>query len=491
MTLLDIRSWTKRNIWRRPTGDLCARPGLRRLSTLSGRRTVAGHSVANPWTFEVWHYIADTDANGKDLTIRIYDEDFVEWQAYSTGVDGVPRGFSVAVVDQEVLICSPDMPTLYGLVGSGLVLATKVASDNPNTTALPIPRGIAATICNRAVIAEGSTLYISDPTAITGGTIRTFVGQNVNARPGVIFGVHEGAGGALVAVTSAGVYVLDSAAFAVGVVGSNGADWRLANHHQSYSYDSSCAVRGRIYALTQRGYALVDVENDEEALLDDPLQPRFYGPRVSSSDWRAARLYSGDDGPLVGYGGRLNVANLTDGLKSWWDSDVSADFSVCGVLRDQDGGLMLLSADGVYQIGGNYDGIFTSGASGSTTRAVLAGPVPSPPQINQTLRSATWRVGVGGDGEVTFAVRGQQVVSGTPPADSRGVVSAVNSWGDTGIVYQPTPLSRLDESVNFDFNSGDLTMELTTTVQNARVGEVLEYQISESATARKTDRGAP
>jgi hypothetical protein len=491
MTLLDIRSWTKRNIWRRPTGDLCARPGLRRLSTLSGRRTVAGHSVANPWTFEVWHYIADTDANGKDLTVRIYDEDFVEWQAYSTGVDGVPRGFSVAVVDQEVLICSPDMPTLYGLVGSGLVLATKVASDNPNTTALPIPRGIAATICNRAVIAEGSTLYISDPTAITGGTIRTFVGQNVNARPGVIFGVHEGAGGALVAVTSAGVYVLDSAAFAVGVVGSNGADWRLANHHQSYSYDSSCAVRGRIYALTQRGYALVDVENDEEALLDDPLQPRFYGPRVSSSDWRAARLYSGDDGPLVGYGGRLNVANLTDGLKSWWDSDVSADFSVCGVLRDQDGGLMLLSADGVYQIGGNYDGIFTSGASGSTTRAVLAGPVPSPPQINQTLRSATWRVGVGGDGEVTFAVRGQQVVSGTPPADSRGVVSAVNSWGDTGIVYQPTPLSRLDESVNFDFNSGDLTMELTTTVQNARVGEVLEYQISESATARKTDRGAP
>jgi hypothetical protein len=390
-----------------------------------------------------------------------------------------------------VLICSPDMPTLYGLVGSGLVLATKVASDNPNTTALPIPRGIAATICNRAVIAEGSTLYISDPTAITGGTIRTFVGQNVNARPGVIFGVHEGAGGALVAVTSAGVYVLDSAAFAVGVVGSNGADWRLANHHQSYSYDSSCAVRGRIYALTQRGYALVDVENDEEALLDDPLQPRFYGPRVSSSDWRAARLYPGDDGPLVGYGGRLNVANLTDGLKSWWDSDVSADFSVCGVLRDQDGGLMLLSADGVYQIGGNFDGLFTTGVSGSTTRAVLAGPVPSPPQINQTLRSATWRVGVGGDGEVTFAVRGQQVVSGTPPADSRGVVVEVNSWGDTGIVYQPTPLSRLDESVNFDFNSGDLTMELTTTVQNARVGEVLEYQISESATARKTDRGAP
>ena len=64
--------------------------------------------------------------------------------------------------------------------------------------------------------------------------------------------------------------------------------------------------------------------------------------------------------------------------------------------------------------------------------------------------------------------------------------------GDSSaIVYQPTPLSRLDESVNFDFNSGDLTMELTTTVQNARLGESLEYQISESAVARKTDRGAP
>jgi hypothetical protein len=491
MPLIDIRSWTKRNIWRRPTGDLCVRPGLRRLSTLSGRRTVAGHSVANPWTFEVWHYIADTDVDGKDLTVRIYDEDFVEWQAYSTGVDGVPRGFSVAVVDQEVLICSPDMPTLYGLVGSGLVLANKVASDNPNTTALPIPRGIAATICNRAVIAEGSTLYISDPTAITGGTIRTFVGQNVNARPGVIFGVHEGAGGALVAVTSAGVYVLDSAAFAVGVVGSNGADWRLANHHQSYSYDSSCAVRGRIYALTQRGYALVDVENDEEALLDDPLQPRLYGPRISAADWRAARIYAGDDGPLVSYDARVNVANLVDGLKSWWDTDISADFDVCGVLRDQDGTLMLLSADGVYQIGGNFDGLFTSGATGQPTQGVLAGPIPSPPQINQTLRGATWRAGLGGDGDVSFAVRGQQQVQGTPVADSRGLAVGVNSWGDVGPIYQPTPLARLDESVNFDFNSGDLTMELSATVQNARLGDVLEYNTSESATTRKTDRGAP
>lgn len=491
MTLIDVRPWTKRNVWRRPTGDLCARPGLRRLSTLSGRRTVAGHSVANPWTFEVWHYVADVDADGRDLTVRIYDEDFVEWQAFKTGVDGIPRGFSVAVVDQEVLVCSPDMPTLYGLVGSGLILATKVDSDNPNTTALPIPRGVAATICNRAVIADGSTLYISDPTAITGGTVRTFVGQNVNARPGVVFGVHEGAGGALVAVTSAGVYVLDSAAFAVGIVGSNGADWRLANHHQTYSYDSSCAVRGRIYALTQRGYALVDVENDEEMLLDDPLMPRRYGPRVTSNDWRTARLYSGDDGPIVADGKLLNVANLVDGLKSWWDSTVDEGFTVRGVLRDQDGGMLLLSEDGVYQIGGNYDGIFTTGSAGTETRAVLAGPVPSPPQINQTLRSASWRVGIGGDGEVTFAVRGQQVVSGTPPADSRGVVVEVNSWGDADIVYQPTPLSRLDESVNFDFNSGDLTMELTTTVQNARLGESLEYQISESAVARKTDRGAP
>ena len=58
------------------------------------------------------------------------------------------------------------------------------------------------------VIADGASLYISDPVAITGGSPRTFVAQNQNQRPGLIVGVHEGANGQLVVVTSAGVPVL-------------------------------------------------------------------------------------------------------------------------------------------------------------------------------------------------------------------------------------------------------------------------------------------
>ena len=488
----DLRSFGKRNVWRLPTGELANRPGLRRIATpTAGRRWVGGKSVQNPWTLEVWHYVADVDTNGRDLTVRILDEDFVEFQAIVTGVDVIPRGFSVVVVDQEVFVCSPDMPTLYGLVGSGLIVAVKVASDNPNTTAIAIPRGIACSVANRAIIADGSSLFISDPVAVTGGTIRTFVGQNQNGRPGVIFGVHEGAGGSLVCVTSAGTYLLDSAAFAVGVVGSNGSDWRLVHHHQAYSYDSSCAVRGRVYALTRRGFTLVDVENNDEVLLDDAMVPRLYGPRVQSPDWRTARLMDGDDGPMVANGDLLCMNDLPEGIRSWWSCAVNTTWRVRGTLRDIDGGAMLLAEDGVYLVGGNVDGTqLLSGEAATQAVGVLFGQIPTSPKQNATLRETHWRAALGGAGLVKVAVRGQQAVTGTPVADTRSLIIGTSTWG-AGSVYQPTPMARVNGGADFNFNSGDMSLELAADYPETRLGTVLDLELSDSATMRTQDRGAP
>lgn len=42
MTTIDSSRWTKRNVWRRASGELCVRPGLRRVyAPESGRAIVA------------------------------------------------------------------------------------------------------------------------------------------------------------------------------------------------------------------------------------------------------------------------------------------------------------------------------------------------------------------------------------------------------------------------------------------------------------------
>jgi len=492
MTTLDVTKWSKRNVWRTPDGQLCVRPGLRRLATPTSAKWVGGFSVQNPWTLEVWHYIAEVDSDDTDLRVLVLDEDFVEWQRIAMGVDGVPRGFSFGIVEGEIVIGAIGMPTLWGFVGGHLQFATKVDSDNPGTTSINVPRGIVAAVCNRIVIADGATIYISDPVAITGGSPRTFVGQNQNQRPGVVFGLHEGAGDSLVAVTSAGVYALDSSAFAVQIVGSNGTPWRMVNSHQAHSYDSSASVRGRVYGLTRRGYSLIDTDSDAEVLLGDALQPRRYGIRQASPDWRSARLYAGEDGPIIADGDLCHMTDVAFGLGSWWGCDVASTFRVRGALVDPDGATMLLCEDGVYAIGGNVDGTqLLSGEAATQPRAVLAGVIPGDPEDNPTIRRLVSSAALGGVGTIEVAVRGQVTTafpSSTPAADTRALVVGTSSWGDTAI-YEPVPLA----SVRFDtnYNTDDVAIEATANLPATRLGPLLNVDVSASAPKRSPNRGAP
>jgi len=494
MSLIDVTGFAKRNMWRQPAGHLSVRPGLRRMTTPAvGRKWVAGFSVQNPWTLEVWHYIADVTTAGADLKVLILDENFAVWQSFDTGTNSIPRGFSHGVVEGEIMIGSPDMPTLWGIVGSGIQLAQKVASDNPSTTAIEVPRGIVSAVLNRIVIADGASLFISDPVAVTGGSPQTFVGQNQNQRPGVVFGIHEGAGGNVVVVTSAGVYSLDPSAFAVQVVGSNGTDWRMVSHAEAASYDSSCNVDGRIYALTKRGYALVDTETSEEVTLDDPMQPRLFGPRIASLDWRAARIYAGEDGPIVAITDYADLTDLASGLRSWWGCDVGSTFNVRGALKDSDGATMLLCEDGVYAIGGNVDGgQLLSSAAGTQGKGVLAGIIPTGPDDNTTVRRMQASASVGGVGTIQMAVRGSAGTpfpSSTPPADSRSMVIDTSSWGASGVIYQPTPLATVRDDT--DYNTDDLAVEVAVSVPDARVGGLLLINNSDSAPKRSVHRGPP
>ena len=505
MTTLDLTDWAKRNIWRTSDGQMCVRPGLRRLAAASGgRRFVGGFTVQNPWTLEVWHYVADVSTAGLDLVVRVLDEDFVEWQSIQTGVDVVPRGFSYGVVEGEIMIGSPDMPTLWGFVGGALTLATKVASDNPGTTAINVPRGIVCSVLNRIVIADGAAIFISDPVAVTGGSPRTFVAQNQNQRPGVVFGLHEGAGDSLVAVTSAGVYALDSSAFAVQIVGSNGTPWRLVNRAESYSYDSSCNVKGRVYALTKRGYRLVDTEGGDDVVLDEPsmVLPDFV--RIANPDWRSARMYAGEFGPMVAEdvaagasGPVLHVVDATTGLRSWWSGfqyNTSTNWTARGVLHDPDGADMLIMEDGVYVVEGNCDGrqaLTTAAEEDSFPYGLLFARIESDPDDNPTLRRVYWAA----TDDVRLAIRGAYQIGlggDTTPNmvnDARCIIiNGTTTWGGTG-VYQETPL--VPASWDCNFNTPDLNMMLSAARPMTRVGPRAVVTLSESAPKRTPVRGIP
>lgn len=491
MSAIDTRAWAKLNMYPLNSGELAVRPGLRRLyAPDGGRKFVGGFSVQNPYTPEVWHYIFDVLVGvAADLRLRIVDEDFVTWQTFSLGVNADPRVITHAIVQEQGIIASPDFPTLFFMVGSGAIFAKKVASDNVNTTAIEVPRGICCAWNNRVVIADGPSLFVSDPVATGGGDVRTYVNQNQNSRDGAVFGLHVSAGGALVALTSKGVFGLDGSATAVQIVGASNTAWTTLNHHESYTHASSCVIRGRVYALTRAGYMLVDTENDTEEVLDDPRLPRRYGPRIASADWRTARMFAGDEGPYVADGDTLSAHSLADQVRSWWRCNVGSTFRARGTLRTEDGDEMLLCEDGVYVMHGNFDGTqLLASDTAAQPKGILCGLIPSSPKQNPTVRSVQAAAALGGVGSIYMAVRGDiDSASSTPAADNRSLIIGTSSWGATGKRYQDAPLASI--RAQFDLNTDEIALEVGADYPGTRLNVVVDVDMSGSAPERPTPRG--
>lgn len=491
--LVDARAWWKLNVFPLPSGETAARPGLRRIYTPDANRMLCGgFTVLNSYTGEVWHYVFDITSSvssPRDLRLRILDEDLQIFQSLSLNVNVDPRVITHAVVEGEILICSPDFPTLFGLVGSGVILAVKVPSDNPSTTAIEVPRGIVSSFGNRVAVADGITLYFSDPLSATGGDVRTFVPQNANQRPAPVFGLHEGAGGSLVCLTQRGVYGLDSSAGAVGIVGSNGTAWRILNHAEATTFASSCAVKGRVYALTRKGYQLVDTEGATEEPLNDPMIPRLYGTRIANDDWREARMFATNDGPAVSTTGACSMHDLDDEVRSWWRCNVGSTFNVRGMLKSVDGDDMILAEDGVYQMMGNFDGDLTATPAATQPKGIIYGRVLTSPDDNYTARQIEAVASVGGAGSIYVAVRGDGQTL-TVPADNRALIEGTSTWGGSPTTpYEPAPLQVA--RWQGDLNTRDVGVEFGADYPLTRIAPAINATPSESATKRPVNRGSP
>lgn len=490
----DATTWSSVNMWRHASGELCVRPGFRRIYTPSSRELVGGFSISNAATGELWHYIFDIATSGaKDVKLRILDEDFGVFQIFSYGADVEPRGLSYAVVQGFLLIGSPDLPPLWGGVGSGVRLAVAVDSDSGSTVIDPIPRGIISSWNNRAVICNGTSMFVSDPVSFGGGDIRSFIGENQNQRPGAIYGLHEGGGGSLITVGSSGAYGLDSAASAVGIVGSNGSGWRLLSHAESLSYDSSCVVDGRVYALTKDGFMAVDIEDGIETPLTEPYMPRAYGPRVSLEDYRAGVLLSGEHGPITAIEDQ-NVAHFVDyrtEIGSFWRSSHSpTDFRLRGILKDVDGSDMLLCSNGIFRVGGDFDGeIALSSGVATQPKGFVFAPAPSSPSSNNLVRAIHVGADVGAGGSHFAAVRGHALpdASGaTGISDEDGITIGLDAWGTATKRYTTSSL----QAVKFQAGelsaraTDDVAIEVGASVCLTRIQPVVEVEVSPSAPLR-------
>lgn len=501
-TVLDISGWAKRNVWRTATGELCVRPGMRRVyvasDDITATRVVGGFSVRNDFVDEVWTYLAVQDVATRLVTLLVLDEDFVTFQSFVWGTAANVRAVTHAVVEGQMLICSPDLPTLAGMVGTSVDYAVAVASDNPSTTAIPVPRGIVTAFCNRFVIADGRALFFSDPLGSDGGDGRTFVGENQNQRPGIVYGLHEGAGGMLVCVTTAGTYGLDADAAAVQIVGSNGTAWRLLSHTSAQSHASSCVHRGRVYTLTVDGWAPCDVETDEETMLSDPMQPRARGPRIELEDFRTCRMLATDDGPLVASNelGAFARGDLQRGVVSWWTfahADVTGlnPGDIVGVARDHDGSEMLIHASGIYRAVGDVDGpiALADFADAAMPIGTFAGLFKASAADNMLPRHIDIAAAVDGARTMMAAVRGSEH-SATVDTDPMALADARDEWGDLRFLTVPIANAQIDfGDVSDSAATRDVGIEISAQGGGVRFNPAPVLHLSESAKKRPQAKG--
>lgn len=492
MTTLDVRAWAKRNLWPRPSGELATRPALRRLYSHTAGRTIrGGFSVQNPRTLEWAHYICDAESGG-NARVSIFDENFTEWYRVSLPGSSIPSTLTHAIVADEILIGAPEIPTLWGIVGSSIRIAEKQDSDSSGYTAIDVPRGIITRFGARAVVANGLTYSISDAVTVTGGTLRSFVAQNQGSLGAPIFGAHLGLGGALLLCTGAGSFALDAAAAAVDIIGDSGADWRITSHHPITSYASTCAIRGRVYGLTRKGYTRIDGDFVEEELLDEPPQARFYGPRISLGDWSRARMFASQQGPIVQHPDLpcTSMHDLHRGVRSWWTLGSGSWLKVVGTLTDPDGRELLLLEDGIYIADGdadNTDNDLTPTLSSSPWCGFI-GSMPSTPEDNPTVRSVQWSAAVSGsDARIAAAVWGD-AQSQAVPTDVQALSIDSSSWGTALATarYMSTPLRSVRSE--FDQARDDVGIEVMTNRLSARVSPSIDVTLSDSATRRPTGR---
>lgn len=437
MMQINLMDWHTRNCWLMPSGELATRPGCRVADTYtSDGDVVHAFSVPNYGLDEYHHYLFYMDATTKRLTLRVYDEDLVTVFQKDLKTTARPRDINWGTTLNELVICSPDFPMLWGIVGGPVVFASSEPSDNEdNTPAIDIPRGVGVSWASRFVIADGTNLYISDPVDILGGSPRTFTGVNQQWRPGEIYALHVDAGGNLIACSSSGVWRLPADAAAAGQEAIG--EWRLVSTHETTGYRKTAMFNGRLFGLSRRGYRLIDVEGSPEIPLDDPQIP-LSNPRIARNDWRTAYMLPGEFGPIIVSKEHHHflMVDVDRKFSSWWnvlDSGLDRAFEtpsnyIVGSFKTFDGEEWLVSEDTLVKVGGNANGLVSYSDESLTTQAYVYGRVNVAPTDSPTWRSIT--IGSTSNQQMQVRFRSGTALAEDTEEELTPPVEGVDGWED-------------------------------------------------------------
>lgn len=454
MTRVDLDGFELQNIERDAAG-LAVRRGLVQhvpASTFQPSSVfVAGFSLEAQNTGEVAHYLFLQSTTTRMVTLYMTDDEYNVNVVFQCGVMPKNPTITYAVQDGRILINSPGLhKPIYGLLCGGLIEAVKVASTNPDTTALEIPTGICCSWGDRIVIAQGNLLFVNDP----GLEVRTFVAENVIALPANIYALFESAG-ALVAVTSDGVFSLPQDALGQGqlvqpFIGQ-------PSTYGASSLNNAAISRSVVACLTKTG--LLDLATGVERKLVSFGLARALGAPVgvpSSGDFRHGTVWPSESGYWVSIGGALCHAGA-DGIR--WVT-ASVPLSLVGVLRSREGADILLMPERIAESWGNID--FTA----STVSGVASGRVPSASDASLVVRFVTTASDAVG-GSQSAAIAGEVRTATTLAPPGAGAVIATSTWG-AGATYRASPLRSRRHA--YAVRTDDLHLEVAASRCRTRIG---------------------
>jgi hypothetical protein len=398
-------------------GDaLRTRAGLQSVKTpTSGTAFVGSFTIESPNTTEPWHYLVEQSTTTGVCMLRVFTEEFFELYNVDLGPMQQSPVITYGVQLNQIMINSPSFAgAQYGLVGGGVVTATKAASIDPGTTALDIPVGHVAAFGDRLPIAVGSLMYHNDP----GIDPRTYVAENVVAFAGSIYDHMQGLDGGHYVFTSAGVYVMAADALGQGQ-SVTGFISRVPGLETTRSRNAA-ASNGQIGVMQKDGIQII---NGPHIPIVRSRARRYWARVVDVEDLRVSgQIFGTPRGFVVGFNSRrgffLDVDLKTQSFS--WVTSTSSALNVVGTLRSRDGELLVVLRDRVVLPYGNAD--FDS----ATVQGIAAGRLDLPEDQRVVVRRVT--VSASNVGQTVGAAVNGNIATATSPTKSTDTIIGTSTW---------------------------------------------------------------
>lgn len=441
---------------------------------------VYAFSIENQNTTEVMHYIIYNTG-----LLSIYDEEFVlqfsaniSAESNSGFPDAAVGSFSHAVVSGQLIINSEYLSApIYGVVGGGVIAAVKVASINPDTSAIDLLPGGVAVFGDRMVYSYFNTIFISDP----GTEVRTIVAQNTISFGGKVLDMFQaGPNGLFYVITTVGLYTLPADGLAgqqsyAGFITSNKLYEGTQLHNVAYS-------KNTIFGLFDNG--VYDINSNSYIELIKWRRGRGLSLTVGNfRDLRYGRIYAYENGFVCQIGSSLLMLDITNSYTTWVNSVQDNNSTLVGVLKTRDGKSIFCNTDGVYEFTGN-SGNFTGvdvDYNNQSFSGTCATNVLTPPNASPVIREIT--IGADNNGKATQTyVRGTVLSNTTGNTILNGATADVSLWDTASLVYSE---AKFRSSRNRLAVRGDnLDFEMKVVGANARISSDVLITLNGQGTDR-------